>query len=432
MVEAPRAPLLSRWAEAYGLREARGYGRTPWLLTLGTLILGTGRGIVAPFLVLFLVVEQDLPLAAIGVGIAVEFVVRALIGPVAGAFSDRHGRKPVMLLGLFSTTFLLPAYLLVETPVQFLALSVANGLLAAHSLYGPAAAALVVDLVPPERRAGVFGLIHASRNLGWTLGIALGAVLVGFGFWPVFVVGGILPLAFFLVALLLIHEPARHEQAARPGMFASWGLLLRTRPFVAYLLLSIPFYLAWGGVNTIFSLFLTEGLGLGRQAVAILALNSALIFLLQIPFGRYANRKERAVLLAVSLLALEAAYAFYALADPLSFLLPALATVALGLLAFTVAEMLFGPILSSFAAELAPVGHTGSAIGLLAFASAVGQAAPPFLVDLLVPRFGWGALWALLAGLCVPAALGLLALGRHVKKAPAAAPGPEASDATVA
>lgn len=431
MVEPPRVPLVSRWAEAYGLREARGYGRTPWLLTLGTLIMGTGRGMVAPFLVLFLVVEQGLPLAAIGAGIAVEFVVRALVGPVAGAFSDRNGRKPVMLLGLLSTTFLLPAYLFVETPVEFLALSVANGLLAAHSLYGPASAALVVDLVPPERRAGVFGLIHASRNLGWTLGIALGALLVGFGFWPIFVAGGLLPLSFFFVVLLLVHEPPRHQQAARPGMLASWGLLLRTRPFVAYLFLSVPFYLAWGGVNTIFSLFLTEGLGLERQAVAIIALNSALIFLLQVPFGRYANRKERAVLLAVSLLALEAAYALYALADPLSFLVPALATVAVGLVAFTVAEMLFGPILSSYAAELAPPGHTGSAIGLLAFASAVGQAAPPFLVDLVAPRLGWGAVWAILAALCVPAALGLLALGRHVKKA-AEAPAPAGPDAAVA
>ena len=412
-----RVAVLGRVKEAYGLADLRAYGRTPWVLTAGILLLGVARGAVAPFQTLFLVEERGLPLVLLGLGYGLEFLVRALVGPVAGALSDRHGRKPLMVTGLAATSVLLPAFLLVRTPAEFLVLCALNGTLATHSLYGPAANALVVDSVPQGRRGGVFGLIHASRNLGWTLGIAVGALLIGFGWWTVFVLGGALPFVYLFAVLAFVREPPRPDRgAARPSMFSDWGRLLASRAFVAYVLLSVAFHLGWGQVNSIFPLYLTEGLGLPRGAVGILAFNTALIFVLQIPFGRLADRMDRANLLAASAAALAMCYLVYAAALPLSGLAPALAVVAGGLVLFTLAEMLYSPILATYAAELAPAGHTGSALGVLAMATAVGQGAPPLLADLLVHRMGlsWGWVWVVMAALCVPSVVGLLALGRRV------------------
>lgn len=406
--------LLARASDAYGFREAREYGRTAWLLTLGTLITGIGRGIVAPFLVLYLVQQRGIPLSVVGLGIAVEFAVRALVGPVAGSLSDRYGRKPLMVAGLLGTSVLLPSYLLVRDAPAFLAISVLNGLIAAHSLYGPASSALVADVVPPNRRGAVFGLMHASRNLGWTLGIALGALLVGFGFVPVFAAGGLLPLAFLVVVLLLVHDPARHAAMERPHPFRAWGPLLTSRLFLAYLALTVVFFLGWGQVNTIFPLWLVEGLGLPERAVSIIAINSALIFLFQLPFGRLADRVRRAMLLSFAALALGATYVVYVWTPVLAPAVPALLAVGVGVVAFTVAEMLYSPILSAYAADLAPRGTTGSALGVLAFATAIGQGAPPLLADQVAPRWGWGAVWGILAVLCVASAWGLAWFGRRV------------------
>lgn len=406
-------PLSTRLSRAYGLEEARGYGRTPWLLTLGTLLLGTGRGLVGPYTVLFLVAERGLPLPVVGLGITLEFLLRAAAGPVAGGLSDRIGRKPLMATGLLATALLLPSYLLVETPLQFYAISVANGLLAAHSLYGPAANALVADLMPPRQRGAVFGLLHASRNLGFTLGIGAGLLLIDGSYAPVFAAAALLPLLFLVTLLPLVHAPPPPGASTRPPMTADWSRLLRTAPFVAFLLLSPVFYLGWGQVNTIFPLFLTDGLGLQGAAISIIGINSAMIVLLQVPFGRLADRAPRGTLLAAAALALGASYLTYAAATRVPGLPLVVGALVGGIVLFTVAEMLYSPVLSAYAADLAPAGTLGSALGLVAFAQAVGIGAPPLLADLLLPLGGWALVWVAMALVCVPSALGLFWLGRR-------------------
>ena len=414
-----------RAADAYGLREAREYGRTAWILTLGTLFLGTGRGIVAPFLVIFLVAERGIPLSIIGLGITFEFLLRALVGPVAGAISDRRGRKPLMLAGLLATSIILPSYLLVTNAAQFFLLSAVNGLFAAHSLYGPASSAMVVDVVPKNRRGGVFGLIHASRNLGWTIGILLGALLVAEGFALVFIGGALLPFAFMFALAALVHEPRNRSVAARGSMFRDWGAVLGQPNFRAYLVLSIPFYLGWGYFNTLFPLFVTsaDGLDLPETAMGILSVNTILVFLLQVPFGRLADRHNRYHLMAYSALASAAGYAIYVWAPPLAPLVPVLLVVGAGIVVFTFAEMLFTPILSPLGAELAPAGHTGSALGILGFSLAIGQGVPPLLADWIVPRWGWGVVWLLLAAASVASAIGMLWLAKRVGADEASAAG---------
>lgn len=401
-------------AEAYGLRDLRAYGRTPWLLTLGTLLTGTGRGIVAPFIILFLHEARGLDLGLLGLGILVEFLLRACMGPLAGALSDRVGRKPLMLTGLAATSVILPSYLLVHTSAQFLLLSVANGLFAAHSLYGPASNAMVVDVVPEGRRGGAFGLLHAARNLGWVVGLGGAAVLVGLGYAWVFVASALLPFAMMLVTAVWIHEPARAMRERRP-VLQDWAAIARRPAFLAYLAATLGIYLAQGSVNTIFPLFLHESLGLPVNAVGILAINAGLIVVLQIPFGRLADRSDRAKLLAAACLVLALTDALYAWAAGGG--AGAVAIVVAALVVFTFAEMLWSPVLPALAAELAPAGMTGSALGLTAFSTALGQSGPAFLADVLVPVGGWRLVWLALGAACLPCALGMWALGRALSKA---------------
>lgn len=111
--------------------------------------------------------------AAIAVVLALELTIAVVAKPFAGSLSDRLGRKPVIVLGLFACAAALP--------LIFRMTSLA-GLLATVPLLGlgvaavtPATNALIADLVAAQRLGtgmGVFGTI-------WDIGEAAGPIVAG-------------------------------------------------------------------------------------------------------------------------------------------------------------------------------------------------------------------------------------------------------------
>ena len=110
---------------------------------------------------------------AIAVVLAVQLTIALLAKPLTGNLSDRLGRKPVIVLGLFASAAALP---LIFRMTSF------AGLVAVVPLLGlgvaavtPATNALIADLVAARRLGtgmGVFGTI-------WDIGEAAGPILAG-------------------------------------------------------------------------------------------------------------------------------------------------------------------------------------------------------------------------------------------------------------
>jgi len=109
-----------------------------------------------------------------------------------GQLSDRLGRKPVLVLGLalFSTQFI---GMLIFRDVTWIVLSfILAGL--GNALYDPALSAMVLDIAPLERTAGMIGLKSMAGSLGNLLGPGL-VVL----FTPI-----VSPQVVFLIATALV------------------------------------------------------------------------------------------------------------------------------------------------------------------------------------------------------------------------------------
>lgn len=405
--------MAERWRERaariYGLRDAREYGAPVWIITGGQAVAAIGRGVAVPFIVIYLTREVGVPLAIVGLGILLEQLVRAAASPIAGWAADRYGRKPVMMSGLLATAIAVPSYALVRGPASFLALSLLIG--AAQAIYSPASSAFVADVTRPDRRAGAFGLIHVARNLGWAVGIGLGAAITAAttSFVPLFLAGGLAPFCYLWVVALLVKEPVRHAaQAPQRNPFRDLASLAGERALVAYLALASAFFLAWGQFNTVLPLYVVDGLGLPASAVSLVFfLNPVLIVLFQLPFGALGDRVDRWRALAAAGVATAAGYAVLAWAGAPG--LPTLAMLALFGVVFTVGEMLFTPVLSAAAAELAPPGRTGSVMGVLALASALGHGGAPLLASFVVARWGWSWVWVTFAVWAVASAIGLVA-----------------------
>jgi len=142
------------------------------------LLDGLAIGVVIPVLPMLIASFQggDLARAAETVGdfglifAAMQFIV----SPIAGALSDRIGRRPIILLSNFGLGLDYVLMALAPTLTLLFIGRVISGITAASF---STAGAYIADVTPPEKRAAGFGMLGAAFGLSFVLGPALGGVL---------------------------------------------------------------------------------------------------------------------------------------------------------------------------------------------------------------------------------------------------------------
>ena len=135
-------------------------------------------------------------------------LMQFLAAPLLGALSDRIGRRPVLLSGIFGlgVMFAVPA---VTTSLPALLLSrVAGGMLSANM---SVAQAYIADVTTGYERAAAFGRIGAVFGAGFLIGPALGGLLGDADPRLPFVVAGVVTLVNFVYGLFVLPESLRHR-----------------------------------------------------------------------------------------------------------------------------------------------------------------------------------------------------------------------------
>jgi MFS transporter, DHA1 family, tetracycline resistance protein len=184
----------------------------------------------------------------IGLIIASFSAMQFISSPIWGRLSDRHGRRPILLISTAGAAF---SYALFA-----LSSGLENGTLAlwmlviSRSLAGIAggnitvAQAYMADITPPEKRSRSMGLIGMAFGLGFIFGPILGGLsLSWFGITgPGWVAAG-LCLANFILASFILGESLRKNSEHIPPRphIEQWRHTL-TQPKVG--LLVIVFFLA--------------------------------------------------------------------------------------------------------------------------------------------------------------------------------------------
>jgi MFS family permease len=159
-----------------------------------------------------------------------------LFAPLWGAYSDRVGRRPIILL---SQVGLGASYVLFGLAGHNLWMLFAGRLLAGvlSSASIGVAFAYVADVTPPEKRAAGLGILGAAFGLGFTLGPAFGGFLGHISLaLPAFVAAGIAFLNFFSTIYRLpesLSLEARAQARETP---------IRFRPGAAFWVLRSPIW----------------------------------------------------------------------------------------------------------------------------------------------------------------------------------------------
>lgn len=147
----------------------RGLDPRAWLAVSMTLVSVAARMSLYTFLGLYFTRTLGLSLPLVGLAYLTENLVRGLVAPLMGAWSDRVGRRPVLVLCAFASALAIPAFLLVTDARSLFVWAGVAG--AAQAGLWPTTAALLLDVTPPERRQAALGLNYTAISIGYTLGV---------------------------------------------------------------------------------------------------------------------------------------------------------------------------------------------------------------------------------------------------------------------
>jgi DHA1 family tetracycline resistance protein-like MFS transporter len=180
-------------------------------ILLDTLALGVVIPILPKLIESF--VDNDTANAARIFGLfgTVWALMQFFFSPIAGALSDRFGRRPVVLLSNFGMA---ADYVLMALAPSLSWLFIGRVISGITSASISTAFAYITDMTAPEQRAAVFGKIGVAFGAGFILGPALGGLLGGIEPRLPFWVAAGLSFANGLYGLLILPESLPKDRRA--------------------------------------------------------------------------------------------------------------------------------------------------------------------------------------------------------------------------
>jgi len=190
--------------------------RRPAILGLCLMVAfrGMGQTGLTLFLPLYLADVLRLSPALMGGAILGMHLGAVVMTPIAGAASDRIGRRPVVMVGLLATTVIIVGL----TLVNHTALFVGGVFLLGFALYSIRAVmqSWMIDLSPPEMSGTATSIFFATQSaFSAAMPLIGGMVADSFGLFEVFyLIAGTMMLAN---AMIFIVPRGPQPPAARPG-----------------------------------------------------------------------------------------------------------------------------------------------------------------------------------------------------------------------
>jgi DHA1 family tetracycline resistance protein-like MFS transporter len=135
-------------------------------------------------------------------------LMQFLFSPVLGMWSDKIGRRPVLLGSLAGATI---DYLFMALAPSLSLLFVGRAIAGLTGASQAVASAYISDVTSETQRARRFGQLSAFQGLGFIGGPLVGGLLGDVWLRGPFVAAAVLNGMTFLVTLFLLREPARHH-----------------------------------------------------------------------------------------------------------------------------------------------------------------------------------------------------------------------------
>ncbi|WP_340022584.1 MFS transporter [Paenibacillus sp. FSL K6-1096] len=281
-----------------------------FILMFNLFIALLGQGMVIPILPEYLKQFHAAGTAA-GYLIAAFGAAQFIFSPIGGQLSDRLGRKPLLVAGLFLTVISDLLFAVGHTlPLLYVARFIGG---IGVGLMVPSNMAYIADITTPETRAKGMGYLGAAMNLGMVLGPGLGGLIAEFGIRiPYFFAGGLgfvaMLLSLFMPETLPKEKRAVQQSAKREPIHRMIVDSFRVLYF-PYLLLTLIITFGLMNYETVYALFVEQKYGFDSGKISILITVGAVTgIIVQVwLLGRFIRRLGEMKLVRLSLVIASAA-----------------------------------------------------------------------------------------------------------------------------
>ncbi len=403
------------------------FRRYPSLLMLcvATGIIMLGQGITSPVLPLY-AKSFGVSAASVGLTISAFGLARLILNIPVGLLSDRFGRRLVLVGG---PTVVAVGSVLSGTSSDLWQLLIWRFISGAGSaMYMTGAAVYLTDIADPGNRARMMSLNQGSLLAGVSFGPAVGGLLAEVADFrvPFFFVAALSALCatWALFSIPETNTPAHRRSreearlaASHAGVRETWGLLTNLPFFLVSMVTLETFLTRTGGRQTILPLLADDRFSMSPGTLGLLFTLMSVLNLIAVPFsGTFADRWGRKAVILPSAALTCVSLVMFAVSWDVWFLV--FASVVQG-----VGTGFGGPAPAAYAADIAPVGSRGFAMGLNRTYGDLGFVIGPPIMGWLADVSGYpAALYfnALLVGVAA-LAFGLYAretAGRSLRRPP--------------
>ena len=396
--------MLTKIIEPY-----KGLSKEVWVLALTTFINRAGA-MVIPFLSLYLTNYLNFSLGQVG-WIMTFYGLGSVVGVFfGGRLADRIGYYKVMYVSLILTGI---AFLILQLIESYYLLCLGVFLLTiVADAFRPAIWVALADYSKEENRTRSVTLIRLAINLGFSMGPALGGLIIAFmSFKGLFWVDGITCIiaAFIIIKYLTQKKKSVKEQELETT--------IKKSPYrdKHYLIFWFAMFLIGFTFMQYFStipLFYNEKLGLREEQIGLLlAMNGFLIFLVEMPIVHSLEKSKleglKIVIAGIFLLAIS--FLVLNISGWVGF-------AVVGMVFMTFGEILGFPFSNSYAMDRSDKGNKGEYMAMYSMSFSFAHILGPNIGMHLTEKFGFSFTWNVMAILLVFASILLFWLVNLSKK----------------
>ncbi len=382
--------------------------RNLFILSFTLLVVMLGYGMAMPIMP-FYIEHNGAGGTELGRLMSTYSLMQLIFAPIWGVLSDRHGRKPILAVGVLGYAITLLMFGLAQSFVMLFVARSLSGILSSATM--PTAMAYIGDNTPQGEKSKGMGQLGAMVGLGVILGPLLGGLLSTDSLSLPFLIGSALAFIALLLVIFLLPEsrPAslrRKEGAPSNELSAAprtrvLDIYLRTLLSPAGILLLLVFIMSFGMTNFqgMIGLYVVDKFAFNTRQVGTVWMVMGFIMIIAQGFlvGPLTKKLGDLILIRIGLLGGAIGFVLVALAVDYT-------TTLLALGFFILSLALIGPALNSYLSGFAGE-NQGTVMGMNSAANSLGRVVGPlwggYLYDLNIEYPFFSGAVSLFVGLLV-------------------------------